>query len=173
MKVRIICTVENFDPKKWGRPWVAVAEPKGGMYFYELIGGYKAGKVYINEVFLENGCVYAWGQKDYKGSESYVHYLQYQDGKLSEISKAEAKSLAKTNTHRRLVRKIKKIEDTEYQKRILAETYALPAAVVLENEYPHIVRRLYPEWGKELYNDVELARMVWECRQEAEKAEGE
>jgi hypothetical protein len=82
----------EFNSRRFGNPWVARVGSDGKINFSVRVGGYtggynkgEAGSLYISNPV--DGAVYAYGQKDYRGSYTYTTYCKYTDGGLTEIEK--------------------------------------------------------------------------------------
>lgn len=89
-----IKTYDSFNFRRYSNPWVAKVSRSGKVDFSERIGGYtggynkgEAGELYVNEP--QEGQVYAFGQKDYRGNNGGYEYTVFQDGKFDFIAKID------------------------------------------------------------------------------------
>ena len=94
MKNQVIASYREFNFRRYGNPWVARVAARGKLDFAAKVGGYtggynkgEAGNLYIYEP--EEGAVYAYGQKDYRGNNGGCEYTQYRDGEFHPITKTE------------------------------------------------------------------------------------
>lgn len=92
--MKTIKTYECFNERRYSNPWVAIVGEDGKINFKRKIGGYtgaygkgEAGELYITEP-VENA-VYAYGQKDYRGSNTEYRYIQYRNGQFVPVEKTE------------------------------------------------------------------------------------
>lgn len=90
----VIKNYEGYNPRRYSNPWVAKVNSNAKISFSERVGGYtggyntgEPGQLYIEKPI--DGQVYAYGKKDYRGSNSYIQYIKILDGKVVEISKQE------------------------------------------------------------------------------------
>ena len=74
-------------------PGLLLSKKNGKIDFSQKVGGYtgaygkgEAGELYISDPV--EGTVYAYGQKDYRGSNGGYRYIQYKDGEFTEIEKS-------------------------------------------------------------------------------------
>ena len=93
-KMRTIKKYEEFNARRYGNPWVAIVGKNGKIDFSQKIGGYtgaygkgESGELYISDPV--EGAVYAYGQKDHRGSNGGYRYVQYSNGEFTEIEKSD------------------------------------------------------------------------------------
>jgi len=86
----------DFNHRRYGNPWIAIVDKQSGKIdFTQRVGGYtgRYGAGEAGELYLTNpqvGAVYAYGQKDYRGSNTYVAYVVYRgEEKLEWIEKKD------------------------------------------------------------------------------------
>lgn len=84
----------EFNPNRYGNPWVCAVDSNAKLDFGRKIGGYtggynkgEAGELYISDP-VENA-IYAYGQKDYRGKNSGYTYVQYVGGEFVWIEKTD------------------------------------------------------------------------------------
>lgn len=92
--MKVIKTYDEFNPRRYSVPWVAIVNAEGKIDFSVRIGGYtgdsrkgEAGQLYITDP--KENTIYAFGQKDYRGNNSSHGYIQFKDGKFISIPKAK------------------------------------------------------------------------------------
>lgn len=92
--MKTIKKYEEFNARRYGNPWVAIVGKNGKIDFSQKIGGYtgaygkgEAGELYISDPV--EGAVYAYGQKDHRGSNGGYRYVQYSNGEFTEIEKSD------------------------------------------------------------------------------------
>lgn len=91
----IVKRYESFNQRRYGNPWIARVNPKTAKIDFSVrVGGYtgrynagEAGDLYITEP--QEGAVYAYGQKDYRGNNGGYQYIKVVDGKIVDIDKTE------------------------------------------------------------------------------------
>lgn len=88
----VLAKYSDFNPRRYGNPWVAQVSANGKIDFSKKVGGYtggynkgEAGELYITAPV--EGAVYAYGQKDYRGHNGGYEYVQYVNGKFIAIDK--------------------------------------------------------------------------------------
>lgn len=89
--MKVIKSYESFNQRRYGNPWVAIVDPKTAKPDFsrkvgEYTGGYnrgEAGELYVNEP--QDGAVYMFGQKDYRGNNTDRQYVQFKDGEFLPI----------------------------------------------------------------------------------------
>lgn len=91
-------TVKHFDifnQRRYSDPWVAIVDDHCRPDFSRRVGlytgGHRTGEA--GDLMLldpEDGAVYAWGQKDYRGGNTERGWALYRDGKLEPLTYAEA-----------------------------------------------------------------------------------
>lgn len=89
-----IKTYESFNARRFGNPWVAKVNKAGKIDFSERVGGYTGGygRGEAGSLFVaapQEGQIYAFGQKDYRGNRGGYDYAVFLDGEFKEIEKAE------------------------------------------------------------------------------------
>ena len=94
MKNAVIHSYGEFNQRRYSNPWVARVDERGKLDFAAKVGAYtgaygkgEAGDLYVYEP--EEGAVYAYGQKDYRGSNGGYEYAQYKDGAFVAIEKGK------------------------------------------------------------------------------------
>lgn len=94
MKNIIIKSYSPFNQRRYSQPWVAKVDERGKPSFQIKVGAYtgaygrgEAGDLYIFEP--EEGAIYAYGQKDYRGAGDPPTYIRFQNGKFTEINKRD------------------------------------------------------------------------------------
>ena len=78
----------SFNFRRYSNPWVAIVDPKTSKPdFSQKVGGYtggynrgEAGQLYLYSP--QEGTVYIYGQKDYRGNQSTREYVLFTDGKF-------------------------------------------------------------------------------------------
>jgi hypothetical protein len=90
----IIASYNDHDPGRYGTPWVAPVGHGGRIDFSVRVGGYtggyhtgRAGNLFITSPV--NGAIYAYGQKDFVGLNSYMEFAQYIDGRFEPVEKSD------------------------------------------------------------------------------------
>ena len=84
--MKVIKSYGSFNHRRYGNPWVAIVDPKTAKPdFSQKVGGYtggynrgEAGELYVLEP--QDGAVYMFGQKDYRGNNTDRQYVQFKDG---------------------------------------------------------------------------------------------
>ena len=94
MKNAVIRKYGEFNQRRYGNPWVARVDARGKLDFTVKVGAYtgaygkgEAGDLYVFEA--EDGAVYAFGQKDYRGSNGGYEYAKFVGGEFVEIAKTD------------------------------------------------------------------------------------
>ena len=95
-KLVIVKRFNDFNARRYSNPWIAIVNKQTGKIdFSQRVGGYtgRYGAGEAGELYLANpqvGAIYAYGQKDYRGSNTYIAYVIYHDdGKLEYIDKSK------------------------------------------------------------------------------------
>ncbi len=91
--MKVLKIYESFNGRRYSDPWVAkvnleTAKPDFSKSVGGYTGGYRtgeAGELYISNP--EEGAVYMYGQKDYRGSNTERGYVKYENGSFIEIDK--------------------------------------------------------------------------------------
>ena len=91
----VIEKFSEFNHRRYSNPWVARVNPETGKVdFTKKVGGYtgrygtgEAGELYISNPI--EGAVYAYGQKDYRGNNGFMTYVQYKNGELVKVEKSQ------------------------------------------------------------------------------------
>lgn len=86
-----------YNHRRYSKPWIArvdfAATPKGQFTWGDAVGDSSSGVILV--IDAEEGQIVAYGQKDFRGSNSETVYCQVRNGKLTELrGKAEAYQLA-------------------------------------------------------------------------------
>lgn len=92
--MKTIKEYDSFNFRRYGNPWVAMVDPKTGKPdFSSRVGGYtggynkgEAGELYVADP--QEGAVYMYGQKDYRGGNTERAYVQYRAGEFHEVAPA-------------------------------------------------------------------------------------
>jgi hypothetical protein len=97
MEGKTMLVVKNyceFNFRRYSNPWIAQVDSNGKIDFTAKIGGYtggynkgEAGQLYINNP--EEGKVYAYGQKDYRGNNGGYRYVKIVNSEPVEVEKTE------------------------------------------------------------------------------------
>lgn len=77
---------ESFNQRRYGNPWVAKVDAKTAKPDFNVkVGGYtggynrgEEGDLYISDP--QDGAVYMYGQKDYRGNNTEREYALFKDG---------------------------------------------------------------------------------------------
>ena len=82
MKNAIIESFESFNQRRYSTPWVCKMTERGEYNFKANVGTYtgngRAGEEGDLVVFdPEVGCVYGYGQKDYRGNNTRIQYAKF------------------------------------------------------------------------------------------------
>lgn len=90
--MKAVANYQGFNFRRYGNPWVAKVGTDGKVSFKENVGGYTGGynKGEAGQLYITNpveGQVYAYGQKDYRGSNGGYDYIQYNNGEFVTIAK--------------------------------------------------------------------------------------
>ena len=92
----------NYNPRRFGTPWIAIVNPKTGrLDFSKRVGGYSGLPGEQGDLYLFDpveGCVYAYGQKDYSHPTPKRTYVLYTNGTLEEVKNTELLQVLKENT---------------------------------------------------------------------------
>lgn len=92
----------NYNPRRFGTPWIAIVNPKNGrLDFSKRVGGYSGLPGEQGDLYLFDpveGCVYAYGQKDYSHPTPKRTYVLYTNGTLEEVKSTELLQVLKENT---------------------------------------------------------------------------
>lgn len=89
----IVKKYDAYNVRRYSVPWVCKITDDGKFDFSDRVGRYTggnsgdAGELYI--INPEEGQIYAYGQKDYRGRNGGYEYAQYKNGKLHKIAKAD------------------------------------------------------------------------------------
>lgn len=89
----------SFNFRRYGNPWVAIVDPKTAKPDFEKkVGGYTGGynRGEEGDLYVTNpqeGAVYMYGQKDYRGGNTERAYVQYVGGEFVPV---EAANLVET-----------------------------------------------------------------------------
>jgi len=88
-----IRSYSEFNQRRYSNPWVARVDERGKLDFSVKVGAYtggynrgEAGELYVYD--QKEGAVYAYGQKDNRGSNGGYQYVQYKGGAFVEVDKA-------------------------------------------------------------------------------------
>jgi hypothetical protein len=93
--MKIIKNYQDFNFRRYSNPWVAIVNPSTAKIdFSAKVGGYtggynkgEAGSLYTTNP--QDGAVYAYGQKDYRGNNTEVSYAKYTAGEFHPIEKTD------------------------------------------------------------------------------------
>ena len=82
----------SFNQRRYSNPWIAKVGKDGKINFAVKVGGYtgrygagEEGELYITDP--EEGAVYAYGQKDYRGNNGGYEYIKIINGEITKIEK--------------------------------------------------------------------------------------
>jgi len=86
---------ESFNQRRYGNPWVAKVDKKTAKPDFNVkVGGYtggyncgEEGDLYVADP--QDGAVYMYGQKDYRGNNTERSYVQFKDGTFIPVTKSE------------------------------------------------------------------------------------
>ena len=89
--MRVIKSYSSFNRRRYSDPWVAIVDPKTAKpNFTKRVGGYtgirfkgEAGELFVTEP--QDGAVYMYGQKDYRGNNTDRQYVQFKDNNFISI----------------------------------------------------------------------------------------
>lgn len=91
--MKTIETYASYNQRRYGKPWVTIVSPETGkLDFSQDIGGYTAAPGEAGELFVANpqeGAVYAYGQKDYRGNGGGYEYAKFVNGEFVPVAKTE------------------------------------------------------------------------------------
>ncbi len=90
--MKVLKHYDSFNKRRYSTPWVAIVDKKTAKPDFrkkvgDYTGGYntgEAGDLYIFEP--EEGAVYMYGQKDYRGNGTQRKFALYKDGEFSEVT---------------------------------------------------------------------------------------
>lgn len=93
--MKIIKTYDSFNFRRYGDPWVSIVNPNTAKIdFSQRVGGYtgargrgEAGDLYV--IDPQDGAVYAYGQKDYRGNNGGYQYVQYNGREFVSVEKTQ------------------------------------------------------------------------------------
>lgn len=91
----VVKDYESFNARRFGNPWVAILNKETiKLDFSKKVGGYTGsyGKGEAGQLYLLNPSekdIYGYGQKDYRGNQTSLEYIQYIDGKLIPVEKSQ------------------------------------------------------------------------------------
>lgn len=90
--MKVVENYSAFNQRRYSNPWVAIVNKSGKIDFSQEIGGYtgtygkgESGELYITKP--EEGAIYAYGQKDYRGNNGGYSYVQYINGSFALVEK--------------------------------------------------------------------------------------
>lgn len=97
--MKTLKTYESYNFRRYSAPWVAPVNPKTGKPdFSERVGGYtgnkrkgEGGDLYVIEP--QEGTVYMYGQKDYRGGNTSRDYALYRNGRFIPVTSARLVSV--------------------------------------------------------------------------------
>ena len=91
--IAIIKHFYAFNSRRYSDPWVASVDANGKPDFSTNCGGYtgmrgkgEAGDLYVTDPV--EGSIYMCGQKDRRGGNSELSYVQYINGEMVEVTKS-------------------------------------------------------------------------------------
>lgn len=90
--MEVLKRYDSFNFRRYGNPWVAKVDKKTAKPdFQQKVGGYtggynrgEAGDLYVYDP--QEGEVYMFGQKDYRGNNTEREYAIYKNGKFTPVS---------------------------------------------------------------------------------------
>ena len=134
---KTVRTYDAFNRRRYSDPWVAEVNGNGKIDFSGHVGGYTggyrtgdAGELYVSNPV--EGQVYAYGQKDYRGSNGGYDYVQYIEGEFVEVDKP-GQTAALERGNRIKAGESRKDEKAVVQK-IKAEEWADGSGFICETE---------------------------------------
>lgn len=97
--MKILEHYNRFNERRYGNPWVAMVDPKTAKPdFSKKVGRYsggynkgEAGDLYLFEP--QEGTVYMYGQKDYRGGNTERAYVLYKDGEFAPVTAGDLVSV--------------------------------------------------------------------------------
>jgi hypothetical protein len=82
--MKVIKSYEAYNERRYGARWVALVNPQTAKIdFSQRVGAYSGGKGGAGDLYVYNpqeGRVYAYGQKDYRGNQTEVKYCVFENG---------------------------------------------------------------------------------------------
>lgn len=91
--MKIIKTYLPYNKRRYGEPWVATVNPATAKPdFSHRVGGYTGhdggeGDLYVTDP--QEGTVYMYGQKDYRGGNTERDYALYHNGIFHEVKSTQ------------------------------------------------------------------------------------
>lgn len=92
MENAVITHFEDYNQRRYSRPWVAIVDPQGKPDFEHQVGAYTGnhnngedGDLYVFEPAEKQ--IYMYGQKDYRGNNTVKKYVQYINGEFVPVKK--------------------------------------------------------------------------------------
>lgn len=85
----IIAHYDNYNERRYGTPWAAPCDSTGRPCFDGKTGRFTGGRGHGGDLFAEDpdeGSVWAYGQKDYKGNHTEKKYAQFRDGAFHPVT---------------------------------------------------------------------------------------
>lgn len=91
--MKVVEVYESFNKRRYGDPWIAIVDKKTAKIdFSKKVGGYtgergagEAGQLYV--INPEEGAIYAYGQKDYRGNNGGYQYVKFVNDEFIPIDK--------------------------------------------------------------------------------------
>lgn len=80
MKNAIIASFPEYNARRYSMPWVCEMKEDGSYDFGKRIGTYSGGKGCAGELVVfapEADKTYGFGQKDYRGNNTEIHYAKW------------------------------------------------------------------------------------------------
>lgn len=80
MKNAVISSFGVYNEKRYGLPWVARVTDEGRFDFSERVGIYTGSPGYEGDLVVttpQEGQVYGYGQKDYRGNNSFSSFKKW------------------------------------------------------------------------------------------------
>ncbi len=81
---------ESYNANRYSMPWVCVMTERGTYNFAESVGTYTGNKGCEGDLVIfkpQEGVVYGWGQKDYRGNNTEKNFAKWDGEKLVECDK--------------------------------------------------------------------------------------
>lgn len=82
-------TYEAYNGRRYGKPWVCTMTAEGKFEFDKEVGTYDGTDMGGDLVIFtpEEGKVYGYGQKDYRGNKTEISFVKFADGQFVPCSR--------------------------------------------------------------------------------------
>ena len=142
--MRVIKNYDSFDSSRYSDPWVAIANPVTKKpNFSKEVGGYTggkrtgaAGKLYVDNP--QDGAVYMYGQKDYRGKNTEKKYVQFLNGEFVPLQREKSTEVSAVNFSD--ADELEKIQKAVNKERIAENPVPIYPPAVKTNLYMHQIR---------------------------------